>query len=116
MCDLTNATEILRCSNAGIPVLQRADRPMACARTCARWHQVQQKEDPLVSIYGLIGLHAVLAFCYFVLICAICDPHGVDAALFSNTESLKKSTERLIGDWSDRIDLAERLTRRFVLY
>lgn len=89
---------------------------MACARTCARWHQVQQKEDPLVPIYGLIGLHAVLAFCNLVLICAICDPYGVDAALFSNTESLKKSTKRLVGDWSDQIDLAEGLTRRFVLY
>lgn len=89
---------------------------MACAHTCARWHQVQREEDPLVPIYGLIGLHAVLVFCNLVLICAICDPYRVDAALFSNTESLEKSTKRLVGDWSDQIDLAEGLTRRFVLY
>lgn len=89
---------------------------MACARTCALWHEVLQKGGPLVPIHGLIGLQAVLE--YSILICAKCNPDGADDAdVLSNTESLYKSTESLLGDWSDQIDLAdEGLIRRFILH
>lgn len=85
-----------------------SDAPMHASRFCngliAPWPVLALVHDgiksskrgaPLVPIHGLIGLHAVLASCYPILIRAIRSPSGVDdAAVLSNAESLKKSTER----------------------